>query len=55
MFQVALELQASLPKLKAEVKDPSGAVMHAALFALATQSVSEIAGPRAAVALNPAV
>ena len=56
LFQVALKLLALLLKLKAEVKDPPGVGMHATLAAfVATQSVSEIAGPRAAVALNPAV
>jgi hypothetical protein len=57
MFQVALKLLALILKLKAEVKDPPGAVMHAPLVAfVVTQSVCDIAGPGAAtVALNPAV
>ena len=53
MSQVGHKLLALRTKLKAEVKDPPGAEMHAIPFALA--SVSEIAGPRSADALNPAV
>lgn len=55
MFQVAPKLLALILKLKAVVKDPPGAVMHATLLALAFVVMSEIAGPRAEVALNPAV
>jgi len=59
MFQVAPKLLALILKLKAEVKDLPGAAMHATLLTLAaflvTQSVSEIEGPRAEGALNPAV
>jgi hypothetical protein len=56
MLQVALKLLALLLKLKAEVKAPPGAVMHVLAAFVVTQSVCEIAGPRAAVAaLNPAV
>lgn len=56
MFQVSLTILAIILKLKAEVKDPPGAMMHALVAFIATQSVCEIAGPRAAVAaLNPAV
>jgi hypothetical protein len=56
--QVALKLQASIPKLKAEVKALPGAVMHVTLLTLpdlvaAPVLVSEIAG--AECTLNPAV
>ncbi len=56
-FQVALTLLALLLKLKAEVTDQSGAIMHTTLLAafVVTHSVHGIAGPRAAIALNPAV
>ena len=57
MFQVALKLQAFLLKLKAEVRDPPGAGMHATLalaaFVVTPAVVSAIA--RAEIALNPAV
>jgi hypothetical protein len=56
MFQVSLALQALILKLKAEAIDPPGAMMHVLAAFIATQSVCEIAGHRAAVAaLNPAV
>ena len=56
LFQVSLTILALILKLKAEVRDPPGAVMHALVAFIATQSVCEIAGLRAAAdALNPAV
>jgi hypothetical protein len=56
MFQVALTLLAFTLKFKAEVKDLPGAVMHVIPLGLAAFVVThEIAGLRAAGALNPAV
>jgi hypothetical protein len=53
MFQAALKLQALTLKLKAEVKDPPGAVMHATLRT--SHTGSERDRRPTAVALNPAV
>jgi hypothetical protein len=58
MCQVALKLQASILKLKAEVEALPGAVMHVTLltladFAVTPVLVNEIAG--AECTLNPAV
>ncbi len=58
-LQFTLKLPALIPKIKAVVREPTGAAMgHATLLPLAaivvTQSVSEIAGTEAGVVLGAA-
>ena len=59
LFQFTLKLLALVPKIKAVVREPTGAAMgYATLLPLAaivvTQSVSEIAGTEAGVVLGAA-
>ena len=60
LSQFTLKLPALVSKIKAEVREPTGAAMgHAALLPLAaivvTQSASEIAGTEAGVVLSAAM